>query len=158
MQRNVFHDGFVGNDDAGSVRTHIAGHTFHTGRRIDQVFQIWLAVIQFLQRRHLFNCFRNRSRAAGNIGDHLGNLIHLIQGNVHYPADIADGVARAHGAKGDDLGHMVVTVFISTVFHNLGTLVILKVHIHIRHVDAIRVEEAFEDQAVAQRFHRSNPQ
>jgi hypothetical protein len=54
MQRQVIHDGPIGDDHTSRVRAHVAGYAFHAGCGIDQVLQIIRAVIQLLELRDLF--------------------------------------------------------------------------------------------------------
>ena len=74
---------------------------------------------------------------------------HLLVWNTHHAAHIPDGVAGCHRTKGNDLRHMVRTVFAVDVVDDLLPALVAEVHIEIRHTDAFGVQKALEDQVIA---------
>ena len=75
--------------------------------------------------------------------------VHLLVWNTHHAAHVPDGVAGCHRTKGDDLRHMVGTVFAVDVVDDLLSALVAEVHVEIRHTDAFGVQKALEDQVIA---------
>ena len=79
----------------------------------------------------------------------LCDHIHVLIGHPHHTAHVTDGVAGGHGAKGDDLRHMVSTVFPIDVVDDFLTALIAEVHVEVGHTDTFGVQETLEDEVVA---------
>ena len=58
---------------------------------------------------------------------------------------------RAHRAVGDDVGNAALAVFFPHIVDDLGAAALAEVDIDVGRADAFRIEEAFEQQAEAQR-------
>ena len=52
-------------------------------------------------------------------------------------------------AEGDDLGDGIVAVFFAHVFDDIGAAVVGEIDVNVRRIDALGIEEALEEQAVA---------
>ena len=90
------------------------------------------------------------TRAAGHL---LCHHIHVGIGYVQRPAHIPDGAPGGHGAEGDDLGHVVGTVFILDVLNDLLPPPDAEVDVNIRHGDPLGVEESLKVEGVFHRVH-----
>ena len=90
------------------------------------------------------------TRAAGHL---LCHHIHVGIGYVQRPAHIPDGAPGSHGAEGDDLGHVVGTVFILDVLNDLLPPPDAEVDVNIRHGDPLGVEESLKVEGVFHRVH-----
>ena len=84
-------------------------------------------------------------------GNELGHRVGLGIGEIQHPSHVAHGGPRRHGAKSDDLRHMVLAVLPRHIVDDLTAPRLAEVHVDIGHTDPLRVEEAFKIQAV---FHR----
>ena len=69
---------------------------------------------------------------------------------------VFDGTFGEHRAEGDDTRHVVLAVGVLNVF--VGEVQVLEVHVDIRHGDAVRIEEALEQQVVLQRIQVGDPE
>ena len=86
------------------------------------------------------------------VGDELGELVGVGVGVLVDPARVPDGGLRADGPERDDLGDVLVpAVLVRDVAHHLGAPRDREVYVHVRHVDAVGVQEALEEQGVLQR-------
>ena len=83
--------------------------------------------------------------------DHLREPVHLPVGHLQHAPHIAHGGLGQKRAKGDDLGHLVAAVFLLHVLDHLFPAIHAKVDVEVGHRDAFGVEEAFEQQGIAQR-------
>ena len=81
----------------------------------------------------------------------LGDAVHVREGHVEHAADVLDRRARAQRAEGDDLRHLLAAVLLGDVLDHLAAAVRAEVDVDIGHADALRIEEALEQQAVLQR-------
>ena len=125
----------------------MAGHSLHLQGRVDQLRDLRIGVVHPLQLcRDLQRTLQGHFQFHGDLFCHR---IHLLIRDPHYTADIADGVAGCHGAEGDDLRHMVSTVFAVDVINDFLSAFVAEIHIEVRHTDTLRVQKAFKDQIIA---------
>ena len=68
---------------------------------------------------------------------------------AEHPGGVAYGGPGLDGGEGDDLGHVVAAVALGGVADHLVPVAGVEVHVDVRHGDAARVEEALEQQVVA---------
>ena len=83
----------------------------------------------------------------------LGDFVHFVERDVHYPAYITQRRFGSHGAISDNLSYLIAAVFLDDVVEHLLTAFVVKVDIDIRHRDPLRVEEALEKQVVLDGVH-----
>ena len=81
-------------------------------------------------------------------GHQLCHGVHLLIGHVQHAAHVANYSARCHGAKCDNLCHMVCPVFMNDVINHFTAPLVTEIHIKIRHRDAFGVQKALEQQLV----------
>ena len=93
----------------------------------------------------------DRLRRAGGVGDQLGDAVGLGERQLEHAAHVADGRLRLHRPEGDDLRDRLVAVLLLHVLDDLAPAVVAEVDVDVGHRDPLGVEEALEDQAVAQR-------
>ena len=84
------------------------------------------------------------------VGDHLGQAVGLVDGDVADAGDILDGALRRHRTEGDDTGHVVRPILLFHVGVGLGE--ILEVHVDIRHRNPVRIKETLEQELVSDRI------
>ncbi len=70
-------------------------------------------------------------RDVEDIGNHFGDLVDLAVGDPQDTPHIADDRLGAHGAKGDDLGHVVLAVLLGDVLDDLVPAFIGKVDVDV---------------------------
>src|SRR5262249_35892668 len=76
--------------------------------------------------------------------------------HTHDAADIADGGTGGHGVEGDDLGDTVPAILISNVADDLLTPIVGEIHVNVRHAHTLGIEEALEEQVVADGIYIGN--
>ena len=146
-QRQIVIGGFRRNDHACCVGGGVPGHTLHLQCGIDELGHLRVGIVELFQLAGNLQC-----PLEGHFQLHGHKLcyhVHLLVWNTHHAAHIPDGVAGGHGTKGDDLRHMVRTVFAVDVVDDLLSALVAEVHIEIRHTDAFGIQKALEDQIIA---------
>ena len=86
------------------------------------------------------------------VGDQLGDAVDVGEAHVEHAAHVFDGGARAQRAEGDDLRHLLAAVFFGDVLDHFAAAVRAEIDVDIGHADALRIQEALEQQAVLQRI------
>ena len=146
-QRQIVIGGFRRNDHACCVGGGVPGHTLHLQCGVDEFCYLRVGIVELFQLAGNLQC-----PLEGHLQFHGHKLcyhVHLLVWNTHHAAHIPDGVAGCHGTKGDDLRHMIRTVFAVDVVDDLLSALVAEVHIEIRHTDAFGVQKALEDQVIA---------
>ena len=151
-QRHVLVYRPPGDDHAGGVSGGVAGHPLQGPGGVDELFHPLVGVIQLPQRlAQAQSVLQGDMQGTGAAGHLLGDLIHLGVGDIHDPAYVPDDATSRHGAEGDDLSHMVVTILAADVVHHLAPAGIAEIHVDIRHADPLRIQKPLKVEAV---FHR----
>ena len=135
------------NNHACRVGGGVPGHALHLQCGVDEFGHLRVGIVELFQLAGNLQC-----PLEGHFQLHGHKLcyhVHLLVWNTHHAAHIPDGVAGCHGTKGDDLRHMVRTVFAVDVVDDFLSALVAEVHVEIRHTDALRVQKALEDQVVA---------
>jgi len=81
----------------------------------------------------------------------LGKPVGFSQRQLLYPTHITYGHFGGHGAEGDDLGHLVLTVFFNHPLEHLLTPVLIKIDINIGEGSPIGIEESFKQEVIFER-------
>ncbi|TPW09855.1 MAG: Na+/proline symporter [Acidimicrobiaceae bacterium] len=81
----------------------------------------------------------------------LGDLVADAVRKPEHARRVAHRVAGFDRAEGDDLGHVVAAVALGRVADHLVAVSRVEVHVDVGHLDPTRVEEALEEQVVADR-------
>ncbi len=84
-----------------------------------------------------------------HLGHQLGDAVGLAVGDVHDPGGVADGLPGLDGAERGDLRHPVAPVLVGHVLDHLLPAAHREVDVDVGHADAVGVEEALEQQVVA---------
>ena len=82
------------------------------------------------------------------IGHQSGHVLYHAEGHVLHTPHVGYGALGGHGAKGDDVGHGVGTVFVCHPFYYLLSTIVGKVGIDIGEGYTVGVEETLEQQVV----------
>jgi hypothetical protein len=80
------------------------------------------------------------------LGDHVGFVYRYVQG----PGHVLEHRLGLERAEGDDLPHPILAVFLGYVIDDLAPAFEAEVHVKVGHGHALGVQEAFEQQAIAQ--------
>jgi hypothetical protein len=86
------------------------------------------------------------------VGHHLAQPVDLAIAHLQDAAGIAQHRARLHLAEGDDLGDVIVPVFLLDIADHLAAPGFAEVDVEVRHRNAFGIEEAFEQQAQPDRI------
>ncbi len=155
-ERHIFDDRQAGNDHAGRVHRRISRQPLKALRHVDEVvYLLVLIVLLFEVRVHREGLVE---RDVELLRDHLRDRVRLVVGEIQHAGDVADDAPRGHRAEGDDLDDAVAAVFADDVVDHLLPTLEPEVHVDIGHRDALRVQEAFEDQAVFHRVEIGDPE
>ena len=137
-------------DDAAGVLAGVADDAFELVGHVHDLGRVLVAVDELAQLRLLGDRFLQGH--ADLERDHLGEPVREAERLVLHARHVAHHEARRHGAEGDDLAHRVVAVALRDMGDDALPAFHAEVDVEIRHGDALRVQEAFEDQAVAERI------
>ena len=148
----------VADHHPGGVGRGMAVQAFQLHAGIQQVRDGLFPFLLRLKFRLRFQGFFQGGGLGRIVGHQLADAVHLGIGQAHHPAHIAQHGAGLQLSKGDDLGHMVVTVFALDIANGFFAAVLTKVDIEVGHGDAFGVQEPFEQQTPAQRVQIGNGQ
>ncbi len=104
------------------------------------------------QLRLALDRFRERHGGRRILRHQLRQLVDLPVGHLQHAADVAQHAARLQRAEGDDLPDLLAAVTLLHVVDDLAAPVLAEVDVEVRHRDALRIEEALEQQAEADRI------
>ena len=119
------------------MRGSVPGHALQLLRGIDQFAHALLGFIGGVQFGILLE--RAFQRHIQGEGHHLGDAVDLRIAHAHHAAHIAQHAARSHGAKSDDLRHVVRAIFVRHIGDDLAPALIIEIDIQIGHGHALWV-------------------
>ena len=149
LQGDVLDQRLARDDDRGGVRAGVPRDAFELARLVDELLRLRLVVVggaQLLAARQ-----GGVQRGVGLRRDEAGDAVGGAVGHAQGAAGVADGGLRAQGAEGDDLRDAVVAVLVGDVADHLVAAVVGEVHVDVRHLVPLDVEEALEDEVVRER-------
>ena len=152
LERQQVHQRLVADDHARGVDRGVARQVFEDERRVDQFARDLLVLVGLLEFRRLLERLFQRHLQIER--DHLRQPVALAVAQAHHPAHVAHDRFGAHRAEGDDLRHRLPPVLLPDVFDDIGAAVVGEINVNIRRVDALGIEEALEEQSVADRVRR----
>ena len=156
LQRHEFHHGFPGNQHARRVGGRVPRHPLQGHCRVDQFPDLRLVVIHLPQHRGNLQRFaQSHTQVKGN---RLGHGVRLLVTHSQHPTDVPHNALGRHRTEGDDLAHMVRSVFPGDIVDNLLPPFVAEVHVDIRHAHPFRVQEALKQQLVLQRIQHRDAQ
>ena len=149
----------VGDHDRGGVDRGVAHDALEAAGDVHDLPRRRVAVVGGAQRLAVVQAVLEARRAAHDrVRDQLGEA---IAGAVVVPQDpggVAGRGAREHLAEGDDLGDRLAAVLVGHVAHHLVAAAHREVDVDVRHRHALGVQEALEQEVVAQRVDVGDPQ
>ena len=150
LQRQVIHHRFCGDQHARRMGGGVAGHALQLAGHVDHPVHLRVALIGRAQLGA--DLQRLLQRHIQLEGHQLGDGIRLLVAHAQHPAHVPQHRARGHRAEGDDLRHVIRAVALAHVVDHLAPALVVEVAVDIGHGDALRVQEALEQQVVLQRI------
>jgi hypothetical protein len=129
----------------------VARQIFETRRQVEQIPDFFLVFDARLQLRLGGNRLGQRQRLVGLDRNQLGQLVAEVVRQVEHAPDVANDRLRRHGAEGDDLRHGRRPVLLAHVLDHPPAIVLAEVDVEVGHRHPLGVQEALEEQRVAQR-------
>ena len=83
-----------------------------------------------------------------SVGNGLAEPVGYLEGQTLHPRHILDGVFGGHGAVGDDMRHLLVSVLVFHPLENFSAAVVIEVGIDIRQRDTVGVKETLKQQVI----------
>jgi hypothetical protein len=102
-------------------------------------------IAERLQLRLALNGLCKRHGRGGILRHQLGQPVHLPVRHLQHATDVAQHSARLQRSEGDDLPDLLAAVAFLHITDHL-TAVLTEVDVEVRHRDALRIEEALEQQ------------
>src|SRR5215213_7319615 len=164
LQRHYVGERLLGDDDACGMGPRVAGETLYLEGGVEDLLGSLILPNELddLARRTRVFVPGDVGTVLGTqhvaergsdrlVGDALGEFVGARVGILVDSARVPDGRHRAYGPERYDLGDVLVTaVLVRDIAHHLRATRDREVYVHIRHVDAVRVQEALEEQRVLQ--------
>ncbi len=134
---------------AAGMHADVAGEALELFGQRPQLGQLLFALQALLDLRLFLP--RLGKADADFVGDQLGKLVDEVERQVEHPADVADHRLGRQGAEGRDLRHAGGAVALLDVVDDTVAAVLAEVDVEVGHRHPLRIEEALEQQVVAQR-------
>ncbi len=149
LQRHHVDERPVGDDDAGSVDRVLAHQALERLRQVDDLADDLVGVVRLPELGAGLQVVVQEDLRP--FGDQLRDLVHGAVGDVEDAPGVAHGGAGRHRPERDDLRHAVAAVLLGDVVDHPVAAVDGEVDVDVRHRLAARVEEALEEEVVAER-------
>ena len=149
VEGHVIGEAGGGDDDGAGVHRGVARQALQLAGVLDQLSLLAGGLRHLLQLRHLLNRLVEGDLQLPR--DQLGDAVHLAEGQAQDPPHVADHRLGAHRAEGDHLGDVLLAVLLDHVAHDLVPARVGEVDVDVGRLDALGVEEALEEQVVADR-------
>ena len=145
--------GHPGDDDRGGVDRRVAHDPLQAPRDVDDLLGRGVSVVGAAQRlARLQAALEGRRAPLLGVGDELGQAVADAVVVAEHARGVAGGGAREHLAEGDDLRDRLAAVLGHDVLHDALAPAHREVDVDIGHRHALGVQEALEEQVVAQRI------
>ena len=145
------------NQNATRVHTQVASQALEFLSVAHQL-NIILLLSHFLKRRFHLGCFCERHIKPRLLRDQFGQFVNLFVVHIEHTANVSNHGLCAHGTECDDLAHCIHTIGTLHVLNGAITVVLTEVNVKVRHRNAFRIEETFEQQSIMQRIQVRNTQ
>ena len=147
-----------GRDERGAgVDALAAGEALDRERGVDDLPGLLVGLVGLLEVGRVLVLLalvlveRVGKREARVVGEHLGELLPLVDGEAQHAVGVVDGLLRLDGGVGDDLAHVVLAVDLAHVLKDVLEVLVVEVHVDIGHLGALGREEPLEHEAVLER-------
>ena len=149
LQRHDVDQRLGADDDPGCVDRVLADETLERPREVDDLLRGRLGVVGVLEVGARLQAVGER--LAGAFRNQLRDLVDDAVRDLEHAARIAHRRAGGHRPEGDDLGDAVAAVLLGDVVDHPLAALDGEVDVDVRHLLAARIEEALEEQVVADR-------
>ena len=149
LERHDVHQRLGSDHDACGVDRVLAREALERPGEVDDLARHRIGVVRLLQLGPGLEAVLEV--LARPFRDQLRDLVDDAVGDFQHAAGVADGCARGHGPKGDDLRDAVAAVFLGDIVDDALAAVDGEVDVDVGHRLAARVEKALEEQVVADR-------
>ncbi len=119
-------------------------HFYQTGDRL-------ILINLGLQQGFPLNCLTQGYRIGRIVGHQLADTVDLTIGHLQHAPDIAQNGAGLQFTKGDDLRHLVGTIFLLNIGNDFVAAVLTEIDIEVRHRNTFGIQKPLEQQVIAQR-------
>ena len=150
LQRHHVREWLRGDDDARRVRGGVARHALERLRSVDQFTDRRIGVVRLLQFRRLLQ--RVREGDVERVRNHACDAVCLAEVEAERAARVSDRRLGSQRPEGADLRDAVAAVLLDGVLDDLAAAVIREVEVHVRHRDALGVQEPLEHEAERERL------
>ncbi len=140
------------NQHAARVHADVAGQALERPRERDQFLEFLVAVDRLGERRLLRQRTVERPGIGRIVRNQLRQRVALRVRQVEHAPGVAHHRLCAQRAEGRDLRDRIVTVLVLDIVDHAISIVLAEVDVEVRHRHALRIEEALEQQLVAQRI------
>ena len=169
LHREIGGQRLLGDDHRGGVDAVRALQALEAAGDVDDALDLGVGVVHRPQLRGglvavgvlvvvleavLQRCVPAHHQRRHRLGDAIADGIRHAQ----HPRRVTDAVARLDRAERDDLGDVFAPVLLRRVANHLVPIPRVEVHVDVGHRDAARIEEALEQQVVADRVEIGDPQ
>ena len=151
-QRHKLVRRLLADHDARRVHGRVARETFQLQTHVDQVVHLLVFLVECAKLRVHLQRARDAHRRIALARYHLGDPVHIIVWQVERTPHIADHTLCRHRTERHDLHNLVMPVFLTDIIDHFLPPLIAEVNVDIGHRDALRVQEALKQQAVADRI------
>jgi len=145
----------VRDDDTRRMGRGMTVEALQGARKGQQAAYLLVLLLLFLEAGLLLDGLLERD--VEDVGDQLGDAVHLPVRHVQGPAHVPDDGLGLHLSEGDDLRHAVAAVLLRDVADDLVAALHAEIGVDVGHALAVRIEEAFEEQAVSDRVDLGDP-
>ena len=152
IQRHQLDQRAIADHHAGGVRRGVAIQPLELQGDLQQALNAFVLVAQLGQPRLAVDRLLQRHRRGRDVGDQLGDAVHLAERQAEHAPHVAHHGARLQLAEGDDLRDPVGAVFVTYIVDDRVAALLAEIDVEIRHRHAFRVQEALEQQVEAQRI------
>ena len=159
LERDDVRERLARDHDRRGVDRGVADDPLEAARDVDDLLRRAVRVVGAAQRLARLEAVVERRRAALlRVRDELREAVADAVVVAEHAGGVARGRAREHPAEGDDLRDRVAAVLLGHVAHHAVAAADGEVDVDVRHRHALGVEEALEQQVVAQRVDVGDPQ
>ena len=157
LGRDVVGDRRRGDQRRAGVDALAAGQALDGQSCVDDAARLGVALVGVLEvgrvlvRLLLVLVERVRESELGVVGEHLRELLALVDREAQDAVGVVDGLLGLDGRVGDDLADAVLAVELAHVREDVLEVLVVEVHIDIGHLGTLRREESLEHEAVLER-------
>eukprot|EP01022_Parablepharisma_sp_SALTPOND_P029433 TRINITY_DN734_c3_g1_i1.p2 TRINITY_DN734_c3_g1~~TRINITY_DN734_c3_g1_i1.p2 ORF type:complete len:1458 (-),score=543.13 TRINITY_DN734_c3_g1_i1:22429-26802(-) len=141
-----------GDQHATGVHADIAGDALDLLGQAHQLLDLFLVLQAFLQEWLFLDGVGQSHQLARLEGNQLGDTVAEVVAQVQHAPDVAHRALGRHGTEGGDLRDRLLAITVLDVLDHAVAAFLAEVDVEVGHRDAFGVQEAFEQQVVAQRI------